>query len=430
MIRTGFEGIRRRYDTSVFERSELSNGIPVWIQQSPILTDDGGELIIFLPGVGSQVDPIGTYGTAHFFEHLPFRGTKTKPSKELLVNPIKALGGDVNAMTGMQRTKYYVKLPREQFALAVETLYTMVLEPLLREEDVLGEIGVISQEYRRAYSNGDKLAFKIAVEFLYGKNHPLGHLSLGELESIRGMKTDSLKLFHSSWYHAGQFELVCGGAFSELDRLWLLGTLEKWFGSLPRTDRAQIVPDHSQLFGEKRHGIVYEPRCGRDVMAMIYPIPPKSENEDYALRFLSSAIAGDIDSPLMIELREKRGLVYESNLCWVQTSQDIWMFNVRLPVPVASFVEARSVFREVLEKLSADEFLRRQKQRQLERKLAFKDPISACHQAVEEIVDWGRPFSDHEIERGQDEITLDETFKWRDYLLEAEPFICEIMVSR
>lgn len=423
-MKTGLEGLRRRYDTGIFERKELSNRIPVWIQQSPILTDDEGVLIAFLPGVGSKVDPLDARGTAHFLEHVPFSGTTRYPSRSLLENPIIERGGRINGSTGIHKTKYHISLPREEFELAAERLGELVLSPLFREDSIEKERGTISQEYRRTYSNGNALAIKIVSQFLFG-DHPFGRLPIGELDHIIHMRPETLKDFHKKWYRAERIEIICGGAFSELGQARILETLEKNFGAIPSEERSPLSIDFP-IENSPRHGVVHEPACRRDSVSITYPIPIGLESEEDGLHFLASTLADDLDSPLMIELREKRGWVYESGLCRAETRYDLWGFSVNLPVSAEHTSKAIEIFRKVLKNLSSDRCFQYKKRFQSKRKLAFRNPIDACFDAVEAISDVGHTISYEDYERRFDELTLADVFKWRDMLLETTPFICEI----
>ena len=76
-MNTGLEGMRRKHDTARFVKNVLPNGVTIRNQESAIHVDEAIEIMGFLPNVRSQLDPQHKPGLAHFFEHMPFRGTKT-----------------------------------------------------------------------------------------------------------------------------------------------------------------------------------------------------------------------------------------------------------------------------------------------------------------------------------------------------------------
>ena len=65
---------------------------------------------------------------------------------------------------------------------------------------------------------------------------------------------------------------------------------------------------------------------------------------------------------------------------------------------------------------------------QLRRRIEFS-PDNACDSAVSEIASWGQTFSFRQEEDFQDAVTLDEIFAWRDYLLQAEPYIIKLRTT-
>ena len=299
---TGYEGIRRKYDTAIFDRRQLSNGIPVWLQKSPIALDEGGKITAFLPGIGSQLDPTDQYGIAHFFEHIPFRGTVNKPSDELVMRPITLRGGRVHAAyTSLDVTAYsIVNLTQEYFDLAAETLLELVINPRIAEQDVLVERGAILNERKMVYGEPRKVRAEVFYNVPYGSAHPLGHFPIGDEAVIAGMTSERLKAFHEQHYHSGNIQLLCGCSFSEMEDV--LERLECTFGSLPRTEPTVVAVDRYAFSREPGETEIVDPRFGRDYMIFRYALPRGNPKQpDHAPSSLADALAENIDSPLVRE---------------------------------------------------------------------------------------------------------------------------------
>lgn len=429
-MQTGCEGIRRKYDTAIFDRRQLSNGIPVWLQKSPVALDEGGKITAFLPGIGSQLDPEDQHGIAHFFEHIPFRGTLNKPSDELVVRPITMRGGKVHAAyTGYDVTAYsIVNLTQEYFDLAAETLYEIVINPRIAEEDVAAERGIILNERKMVYGEPKKVRGELLYKVPYGPGHPLDHFPIGDESVIAGMTAERLKAFHSRYYHCGNIQLLCGCAFSEMEDV--IDRLERIFGGLPRTEPTVPAVDRYAFCKGPGETEVIDPRVGRDFMVFKYPLPRKNPKQpDHAALSLADALAENIDSPLVKELRVKRGIVYESGLCGVMDRRDYLGFDVFLPVTRENFALAREVFLQTLRELEPQVLLDKLQQWQLRRRIQFKDPADVCDDTIGEIVGWGQTFSFRQKEDFDDALTLDEIFAWRDYLLQAEPYIIKMRTT-
>lgn len=233
-MNTGLEGMRRKHDTARFVKNVLPNGVTIWNQESAIHVDEAIEIMGFLPNVGSQLDPQHKPGLAHFFEHMPFRGTKNLSSTEAIYEPIRERGGELDAFTTDTLTEFTVsELPRRDFELGLQTLAELMMVPLLREEDVAIEKKVVSQsEYVEAVTDPER-ARAIAKFTELFRDHPRGHDVLGEPEIIESMTADPLRQFHKAHYHAGNFHLAFGGNIPDPSVVYEL--VDKYFGHLPES---------------------------------------------------------------------------------------------------------------------------------------------------------------------------------------------------
>lgn len=425
-MNTGLEGTRRKYDTSVFERHELSNGIQVWLQKPPILTDEEGIVIAFLPKVGARIDPAGFEGIAHFFEHIPFRGTINRPTKAELTGPIEDGGGSMGANTSNYRTKYFVSLPQEHFELAVETLAEMTLRPFIREDGVGIERGTILSEYRmRMSEENELLVFHAGRTLLAG--HPLGRLAIGSVESIERISSSDLFTFHSKNYHARTIHLICGGTFAQLPNA--LQILEHFFGSVEVGAPVSLEGEPALPFGKHGRVTIIDPAFKRSMLRYVYLLPPQPREGECALEFLASCLSVSRNSPLFIELREKRGLVYEAGLCSAHYSNERCVFGFICPTELKNFSLVEDIYRECLRNLDPKYVVKCQKQDQVSRKVDFTNPIATANDVVEWLTDSGHVPSFSERAEVKDNLTVEDVFRWRDYLLSTEPFVLEIRAS-
>lgn len=425
-MNTGLEGTRRKYDTGVFETHRLDNGVTIWLQKPPVLTDEEGIVIAFLPQVGSQQDPAEAHGLAHFLEHLPFRGTAKKPSKEALVFPIEEAGGSVNAQTSRDFLRYIVEMPLDNFALAAETALELVARPLITDENLEKERGAIAQEYRNNHSGGRNLGSAYFYRSLFGE-HSLAHSPIGSPESIEKMTRENLEIFYRDHFHAGNVHVVCGGSFAERDDV--LEVIGQLFGELPLGTPITLRDSELLPFDKKGREAIVDPRCDVASLTIAYPLRPVlSDVKGDALEFLMQLLSTGMRSPLFLELREKTGLIY--SLEWaLQCYRDIWVTGLNIPVRPQHFGVVEETWRRVLECLDADFVVKCQKTRQLSRRTRFSRPLSRCYGLVQNLSSHGRNFTNWEIETTEDAVTVEDVLGWRDYFLNAPPFIFEIRVS-
>jgi hypothetical protein len=60
-------------------------------------------------GCGSRDEKGDEHGISHFLEHMAFKGTKRRTARQI-AEEIEAVGGDLNAATGVEMTAYYARV--------------------------------------------------------------------------------------------------------------------------------------------------------------------------------------------------------------------------------------------------------------------------------------------------------------------------------
>lgn len=94
---------------------------------------------------GSRFETAETNGTAHFLEHMIFKGT-AKRSLRGLEEEIENLGGHLNAYTSREQTTYYGKFLEKDIPVAVDILADILQNSSFDEERMNRERSVILRE--------------------------------------------------------------------------------------------------------------------------------------------------------------------------------------------------------------------------------------------------------------------------------------------
>lgn len=410
--------MRRKYDTAVFERAHLSNGIPLFLQRSPILPDERYKISALLPNVGSCADPPEAPGTMHFFEHLPFQGTVRYPSHEAIHQPVLSEGGTLNAGTSITLSHYYVTGARRRLVADVAILGELVTAPLLDEPRVVHERQVIAQEFREVSSRPKRILDYHFRRWFYGQ-HPYGHPTIGELATIEAMTAEALRVVHRRFYHAGNLALVCTGDL--LPDADLLDVLERTFGTL-RPERPFEVP--APTLPADRHDEVVDPKLGDDHLFVLYPMPKPTRRNKLAWAALADCLGGSQQAPLSRELRQERGLIYRTGgLAKYVVNAHGAIFEFQFRAHRRNFEEILRVFPAVLAELTADDWAKIKETWQKKRSLCFLHPIDAEDYAITAALRGEETMSFHEFEVLQDTLTWEDLDACRRQLLETKPFI-------
>ncbi|KAI0698459.1 Metalloenzyme, LuxS/M16 peptidase-like protein [Cytidiella melzeri] len=177
---------------------------------------------------GSRAETDKTNGTAHFLEHMAFKGTN-KRSQHALELEVENLGAHLNAYTSREQTVYYAKSFRKDVPQAVDIISDILQNSKLDKSAIERERDVILREQQEVDKQLDEVVFDHlhAVAF---QRQPLGRTILGPKENILSINRDDLDSYIKTNYSADRMVLVGAGG---VDHAELVKLAEKHFSNLP-----------------------------------------------------------------------------------------------------------------------------------------------------------------------------------------------------
>jgi len=134
---------------------------------------------------GSRNETEKNNGTAHFLEHLAFKGTANRKQHDLELE-IENMGGQLNAYTSREHTVYLAKVLKKDVPRAVDILADIVQNSSYPEDRVEAERGTILREMTEVERNYEEAVFDRLHETAY-QGTPLGRTILGPEENIRSI---------------------------------------------------------------------------------------------------------------------------------------------------------------------------------------------------------------------------------------------------
>lgn len=207
------------------EISTLSNGLTVATEAHPhAQTATVGVWI----DAGSRAETDKTNGTAHFLEHMAFKGTGRR-SQHALELEVENLGAHLNAYTSREQTVYYAKSFRKDVPVAVEIISDILQNSKLDKAAIERERDVILREQQEV----DKQLEEVVFDHLHAvafQGQPLGRTILGPKENILSINRDDLSSYIKTNYTADRMVLVGAGG---VDHNELVDLAKKHFSSLP-----------------------------------------------------------------------------------------------------------------------------------------------------------------------------------------------------
>ncbi|EON67223.1 mitochondrial-processing peptidase subunit beta [Coniosporium apollinis CBS 100218] len=217
------------------ESTTLSNGFTIATEHSPwAQTSTVGVWI----DAGSRAETDRTNGTAHFLEHLAFKGTQKRNQQQLELE-IENMGGHLNAYTSRENTVYYAKSFNSDVPATVDILADILQNSKLENSAIERERDVILREQEEV----DKQLEEVVFDHLHAtafQGQPLGRTILGPRENIQSISRDDLVSYIDKNYTADRMVLVGAGGVPHQQ---LVELAEKHFANLkdePSTQQQSI----------------------------------------------------------------------------------------------------------------------------------------------------------------------------------------------
>jgi predicted Zn-dependent peptidase len=370
------------------ERSQLKNGLTVISHaMSEVETTSLGIWI----GAGSRSETLGEHGVAHFLEHMAFKGTAQRSARDI-AEEIEAVGGELNAATGVDSTAYYARVLRKDMPLALDILSDIILKPTFDRSELSRERDVILQEIAAARDSPDDMVFDLVQEAAF-PDQAVGRPILGTAKSVVRFKRAHLGAYLSTHYHGPNMVLAAAGA---VDHGLLVAEAEQRLGSFDEGTPPE--PERAVYAGGLRRS---EKPFEQTHLVLAFEAPAYRHGDYFTAQILAGALGGGMSSRLFQEVRERRGLCY-SIYAFASGLSDSGMFAVHAaggPERAHALIE---VIREELLKAAErgfheDEIARVRAQLKMGLLAGLESSTARAEQLARQILIHGRPLSTAEL---------------------------------
>lgn len=293
------------------------------------LTLDSGLRVVYAPSptntvylglaldAGTRDEEEGESGMAHFAEHLSFKGTRRRTSRQIITY-MESVGGDLNAFTGKEETVYYCTCQKEHFRRAMDLLFDVVFNSRYPQEEMDKEVEVVIDEIESYNDSPSELIYDDFEAMLF-QGHPLGRNILGNAERLRQFKSEDVARYTQRLYTPDRAVLFVYGNV-ELDEILRRipdNVLSEARQSIVRTQTIHCLTPYERTIKKDTH----------QAHIMMGARAYGGTHEKHLALFLANNMLGGpgLSSRLNIALREKRGLVYtvESTLT-TYTDTGVW----------------------------------------------------------------------------------------------------------
>jgi predicted Zn-dependent peptidase len=284
-------------DTSV---TTLSNGVRVVVLRVPYVAT--AAVSVFVRS-GSQHESARISGISHFIEHMAFKGTRSRDCQQINLDA-ELLGAEVNAHTDKNHTAFHMRGLARDAGPFLQMLGDIVRQSTFPEAELERERQVILHEYTEDEDDALSTAFKLFDKACYGE-HAVARPVIGSRTNIRRFTRADLAAYVQQHYTGGN---IVAGIAGNVDADQVVADASAAFGDMPRgSDNLVAAPEYFGGIRSRRR-----PGCSQAHIVLGFPIPGLLG--EYQSAVVAAALFGEgMSSPLLDQIRERRGLVYHAD---------------------------------------------------------------------------------------------------------------------
>lgn len=330
-----------------YTKTTLKNGLRVICTPMPSL--ESATVTVWIK-TGSRLEGKKVNGISHFLEHMVFKGSKKRPTAKDISEAVDSFGGEFNAGTSKEWTNFYIKATAKHLEDTFDILSDMVLDPLLKEEEIEREKGVIVEEINM-YEDTPLMKIGDVFEELAFSGNSLGWDVAGKPKTVRNIKRGDFLRYREKHYYAENIVLTIAGGIRETDVIKLA---EKYFGGVISRSKGETYEKFK--IEQTRPQVLLKSKKNEQAHFILgFLGEPRGHKDKFVEGVLASILGGGMSSRLFIEIRERRGLAYS-----VRTAADHYLdigtFATYAGVDTGKVDEAIKIMLEQLYGLASGKF--------------------------------------------------------------------------
>ncbi|MEN8135024.1 MAG: pitrilysin family protein [Thermodesulfobacteriota bacterium] len=324
----------------MYQKTVLDNSIRLVTEQLPSRLVSIGIWV----DVGARDEDEQSNGSAHFTEHMLFKGTRLRSAQQIS-KELDMLGGMSNAFTSTEHTCYYITVLDNRLTEALDLLADIFLNSVFDPEEIEREQQVILQEIAMVEDTPDDRVHEL-FSSLFWQGHGLANPVLGRAEVVTGLDQWRLTEYVRTNYRPDRLVISAAG---NIDHQTFVDLCQGRFGEISSVDAPpleRVAPQEENVTARR---IINRPLEQAHMVMGTIGLPNNSADR-YQLLLLNTILGGNMSSRLFQEIREKRGLAY-SIYSYLSSNSDCGYTAIYLGVDPRFLSESVGLIQEELGKL-------------------------------------------------------------------------------
>ena len=243
-------------------------------------------------------------GLSHILEHMLFKGTKTRTTNAI-AQKIQDVGGYINAYTSFDRTVFWIDVPKDGVAAALDVLSDAMMNSTLPPEEYLKEQEVIRREFAMNLDDPDRMTGLLLFATAYQK-HPYRLPVIGQMEIYNQLTQEQVMLYYKTRYVPNNLTFIVAG---DVDPEKVHQQLDDFFKAYPEKSlKAVFIPAEPPQLGRREVHNEFATELTR--LSLAWHIPEITHPDVPALDLLSTILGDGRSSRLYRRVREEAGLAF------------------------------------------------------------------------------------------------------------------------
>ena len=283
----------------MFDHWTLENGLHVVGERLPYLRSVS---IGVWMRVGSMMETPAENGLSHFLEHMVFKGTEKRSTRDI-AEEMDAVGGYLNAATSKLCTCYYAKVIDENLPLAADILSDIVRFPAIDPKELDKERNVVLEEISMTDDSPEDVAYDLIASAMFGRQ-PLGQTILGPRELISGYSREDILAFRARHYSPMNTCVAIAGNF-DLNQVkdLMAQRFGDWTGGA-----GEIFPVNA--VNQRPQTLTADKDTEQAHICLGYRGKPLGDADAYPMAVFNSILGGGMSSRLFQRIREESAMAY------------------------------------------------------------------------------------------------------------------------
>jgi predicted Zn-dependent peptidase len=280
------------------KKTILKNGLRIVTvpMEAPTVT------VLVMVEAGTKYENKKTNGLSHFLEHMCFKGTATRTTRDIAYQ-IETMGAETNAFTWYDYTGYYIKGKAQLMSQFLDIVSDVYLHSTFPEAEIEKERGVICGEIDMYEDMPHRKVQELLGTSLYGEQSA-GMPILGPKENILAFTQKDFRAYHKKHYVSGATTVVVVGGITHTD---VVKEVKKCFKMIPVGTPVK-KPAIKKTTGDKV--VTHNKKTDQSHIALGVRLPHALHPDMPALVITTALLGNGMGSRLFIRLREEMGSGY------------------------------------------------------------------------------------------------------------------------